>query len=261
MTPSPTPTHPAQSTGARPAAPVSQQGVFSRIGRVGILAIIASSLPALGSIVLFATMKPSGEWLRSHGFAGLALYVIAFAILAGLALLPTYTQSILGGFAFGIAWGLPGALLGFAGGAVIGYEIARLAGAAKVEKIVEEKPKWRAVRDALLGAPGEPRRFWKTLGTVTLLRLNSPFALTNIVMASVSVPRFPYVLGTLIGLSPRTTLSVIIGAGINELTKESVAKPKWLVISGIAVAIVVAVVIGMISNAAVKRFTESESRK
>jgi hypothetical protein len=55
---------------------------------------------------------------------GVVLYLAAFAVLGGLALLPTYAQSLLGGWAFGFAGGLPVVLAGFAGAALVNYAIA-----------------------------------------------------------------------------------------------------------------------------------------
>lgn len=255
--------------GAVPAhSPPHHSGfdVIRRLGLTSVLAVGALALPPLGSIALFATMGTTGPWLKSHGLTGIALYTLAFAILGGLAFLPTYAQSALGGFAFGIAWGIPAALTGFVGGAIIGYEIARRASGDRVMKLISEKPKWRAVRDALAGpinADGSARgHSWlKTLGLVALLRLppNSPFALTNLVMASVQVPRFPYIVGTLIGMAPRTAAAVVIGASVKEFTKESVkgAVPMWAIVVGIVLMFIALGVVGMIANKVIARVTRT----
>ena len=104
-----------------------------------------------------------------------------------------------------------------------------------------------------------PHGFFKTLGMVTLLRLppNSPFALMNLLMSSVKVPRVPFVLGTIIGMSPRTVLAVVIGAGVNELTNDELTKavPDWVIYGGIGLTVVVMVVIGIVANRAIERLT------
>ncbi len=236
--------------------------LLNRLGPAGILAVLALALPPLGSLALFATMGTTGPWLKSHAELGLVLYASAFAILAGLALLPTYAQSALGGFAFGIAWGVPAALVGFTAGAVIGYEIARRASGERVLRLVDEKPKWRAVRDALLGAADTPGGgLGRILGMIILLRLppNSPFALTNLVMASVRVPRRCFVVGTAIGMAPRTALAVAVGAGAHELSKDELraALPPWALYAGIALTIAVFLFIGIIANRAIERVTRA----
>lgn len=249
------------SAAARNASGVE---IIKRLGPTSFLAAGALFLPPLGSIALFATMGTTGPWLKSHGELGIAMYILAFAILGGFALLPTYAQSALGGFAFGIGVGIPAALMGFVGGAMIGYEIARRASGDRVMKLLNEKPQWRAVRDALAGPLDEQgaakgHSFLKTTGLVALLRLppNSPFALTNLVMASVQVPRLPYLIGTLVGMAPRTAAAVVIGAGVKEFTSDSVkgAIPMWMYIAGIVLMIVALGVVGAISNRVLKRFT------
>ena len=65
------------------------------------------------------------------------------------------------------------ALVGFTGGGLLGYQVARRVSKDRVEELIEGNPKARAIRDAL-----RRRGPWRTLLVVTLLRLppNSPFA-------------------------------------------------------------------------------------
>lgn len=268
MTQTPTsPPHTDAENAAPPLVPAHHSSgveIIKRLGPTSFLAAGALFLPPLGSIALFATMGTTGPWLKSHGEFGIAMYILAFALLGGFALLPTYAQSALGGFAFGISIGIPAALMGFVGGAMIGYEIARRASGDRVMKLLNEKPKWRAVRDALAGPLDEKgaakgHSFLKTTGLVALLRLppNSPFALTNLVMASVQVPRLPYLLGTLLGMAPRTAAAVIIGAGVKDFTSKTVkgAIPLWMYIAGIVLMFIALGVVGAIANRVLKRFT------
>lgn len=228
--------------------------LVARLGLAGPLAMGALVLPPLGSIVLFMTMGTTGPWLQSHAEIGVVMYVVAFAILAGLALLPTYAQSALGGFAFGVTLGIPAALFGFAGGAFIGYTIAGRATGDRIQKLIEEKPRWRVVRDALL----DQRRGWvRTTGMVALLRLppSSPFALINLLMASVKVPQSSFIVGTLIGMLPRTSLAVVIGAGVQDLTRDTLeqALPAWAWGVGIGLSIAIAIFIGVLATRAIDR--------
>jgi len=238
--------------------PASQPSLLARLGPAGFLGIGALILPPLGGFVLIAYMASVSEWLRSHAASGLAIYIGAFIVLAGLALLPTYAQAALGGYAFGWQTGLPAALVGFVGGAWVGYEIARRASGERVERVVAEKPKWQAIRDALV-RDHDARSFWKTTGMVALLRCppNSPFALTNLVMASVKVARGPFLLGTLIGMTPRTAAAVAIGSTVEAFTRENLdqAAPKWLWGVGLGVTLLVVAVVAIIADKAVRRIT------
>ena len=81
-------------------------------------------------------------------------------------------------------------------------------------RLLAERPAWLAVRDALVG-----RSWWKTVLVVTLIRLppNSPFALSNATLAAARVPIGAYLVGTLIGLAPRTAVAVRAGAHLSAL--------------------------------------------
>ncbi|HYE03193.1 MAG TPA: VTT domain-containing protein [Phycisphaerales bacterium] len=254
-------------------APAPRPTVLRRLGPASILAACATFLPPLGSLLLFATMGSTGPWLRAQGSAGLAIYAAGFALLAGLALLPTYAQSALGGFAFGVTLGLPAALAGFVGGAFIGYEIARRASGDRVMALVAEHPRLLALREALLGddATGPPSLF-RTLALVALIRVppNSPFALTNLVLASVKTPRAPFLLGTLLGMTPRTAAAVVIGSGARHLTRDELESSllartgldKWaLAAIGLAITLLVLGLIALIANRALARVTARTTRQ
>jgi len=238
----------------KPAPDLGQ--IWRRLGPVGPLALVAASLPGLGGFVLLGTMKWSGQWLRDAGDGGVLLYVAGFAVAAGLALLPTYAQSVLAGFAFGMLRGTAAALAGVAGACLIGYAVARRASGERVVRMIEEQPRWKAVRDALIG--GGPL---KTLAIVTLLRAppNSPFAITNLVLASTGVPWPTYLAGTLLGIAPRTAVAVKIGADMTELNLRQGRSVVQLVIS-IVSAVVVLGILGTLANRAVARVTRPQDR-
>ena len=221
-----------------------------RLGAIGPLAAAAAVLPAVGGIVLLVYAQSAGDWLRSHGEVGPILYTACFTILAGLALLPTYAQAIVGGFAFGATIGTAAALAGFVGAAVVGYLVAWLASGDKAEQVIAEHAKWKAVHDELLRGG-----FWKTLGIVTLIRVppNSPFAMTNLVLAATKVPLPVYVIGTLVGMAPRTFAAVYIGSTFSDLN--AIATPLWMKIGGIVLTLIVLGVIGLLANRAISHVT------
>ncbi len=144
-------------------------------------------------------------------------------------------------------------------------------------KVINEQPKWAAVRDALVPAATADSledsvagrgtrgaaRFWKTLGIVTLLRLppNSPFAITNLVLASVRVPVVIYVIGTVVGMAPRTAAAVWLGQTFREQfgTLEEgleAKKPWWLFAAMVAATLIVLAILGAIGDRAIKRVTK-----
>ncbi|MBY0313011.1 MAG: VTT domain-containing protein [Phycisphaerales bacterium] len=235
--PEPQPTKSTPDDDGAPKPPL-----LTRLGAAGPLAIAALALPPLSGVLLLTYMRTVSTWLQTHQSQGLVLYTVAFIVFAGLALLPTYAQAALGGFAFGVTLGIPAALVGFAGGAMLGYVIARRASGERVLEVLKERPKWMAVRDALV-KDHESRSFLKSVGMVALLRCppNSPFALTNLIMASVKVPAVPYFFGTLIGMAPRTVIAVVIGATVENFTRDDLdnAAPAWVWPVGIALSLAV----------------------
>ncbi len=225
---------------------------FRRLGPAGYLAIIASSMPVIGGFVLIGFSGGYvAPWLRQHETYGPVIYAIGFTLLAGFALLPTYAQSLLGGWAFGLKIGVLGALAGFAGAACIAYFVARRAAGDRVIAMINEHPRSRAVYDALLG-----RGFWRTLGIVTLIRVppNSPFALTNLVLAATRVPLPIYLIGTVVGMAPRTAAVVYLGTQLKDWNADGPSS-KWGFAASVVLTIVVVAVIGHIANKALARFT------
>ena len=228
--------------------------VFRKLGPAGYLAVAWTTVPVVGSILLWVKMGAIGDWLRGNEGLGIGVYVAIFVFSAGFGLLPTYAQAILAGWAFGVAVGVPAAIVGVTGAAMVGYIAARVASQDRAERLIAENAKARAIKDALIG-----HGFWKSLGIVTLLRLpiNSPFALTNLVMASAGVSKRVFLIGTAVGMAPRTALAVYLAAGVQELSKDAVAdaKPKWVTFAAIGSAIVVFGFIAWIANRAVQKVT------
>jgi uncharacterized membrane protein YdjX (TVP38/TMEM64 family) len=227
-----------------------------RLGPAGALGIAWILLPIAGLALLGSNLGAVTRFLTADRAQGLAIYVAAFAALAGLGLMPTWAQSLIGGWAFGLTAGGPAALLAITIASWIGYEVARGASSDRVEKVIAERPTWRAVRDDLIGAG-----FLRSLGMVTLVRLppNSPFAITNLVLASAGVRRGVYLLGTVLGITPRTILTVFLGSQIHDLTAESLKTPKWVVMLSIGLTVAVIVVIGAVAKRAVERVARSAS--
>lgn len=240
----------------------SAGSLFRRLGPAGLLGLAWTSCPAIGGILLLANIGLLSDWLTAHLVIGWLLYVIIFIVTAGIGALPTYSQSVLAGWVFGFAAGLPAALLGFVGASMLGYAIARGVSQDRIERIIEERPRARAARAALLG-----RGFRRSTFIVTLLRLppNSPFALTNLVLAGSGTDRRAYILGTALGMLPRT--AIVIGAsaaaaasGARDIQSFVREGPGTLVlVTGLVVTITVLAAIGVIANRAIERVIRGEA--
>ncbi|MBI5864916.1 MAG: TVP38/TMEM64 family protein [Planctomycetes bacterium] len=238
------------------AGELNVAALYQRLGAVGPLAIAASTLPLVGLIAIISQLNAVAPWLKSHDSLGVAMYVGGFALLAGVAILPTHAAAILGGWAFGFAIGYPAALAGFLGGALLGYSIARPAAGTRVTALISEHPKWKAVYDALLGSG-----VLKSLLIVALLRLppNSPFAITNLVFAATRVPLIPFAVGTLLGMAPR--IGLIVWAAHQASALDLKAGPgRWTLAIGIAVTLAVLAIVGSLAKRAIDRVTAASGK-
>jgi uncharacterized membrane protein YdjX (TVP38/TMEM64 family) len=230
------------------------------LGPAGILAAVWIIVPAALGFTLLAYLGTASEWLNSLGHGGPVVFAAIFALTSGFGLLPTYAQAVLGGWVFGTAIGLPAALVGFVGGSLIGWCIARIVSQQRVERAIERHNQARIIRTALVG-----QGFWKTLGIVSLIRIppNSPFALTNLAMAACGVRLPAYTLGTAIGMTPRTAVVVIVASaaaasGAKDLQSFIADGPGfWVFIGGIVVLIIVLAIIASIAKRALTRVQQS----
>lgn len=223
-----------------------------RLGRLGPTAAATAFLPPIGSLILIGTMNQSAPWLQAQGALGVVLFVASFSLLGGLALLPTYGPSVLGGWAFGVWLGLAATLAGFLGASVIGFALARHLSGDRLLQVLAEYPRGQAVHQALLsGGPA------KTTLVVTLLRVppNGPFAMTNLLLAATGVGWGPFLAGSLVGLAPRVTAAVIVGASLSTLDLRHIDRGGMAYVS-IALSILVLSVLGWMANRALRRMAQ-----
>jgi uncharacterized membrane protein YdjX (TVP38/TMEM64 family) len=224
-----------------------------RLGRLGPAAAATAFLPPIGTLILLGTMNQSAPWLQSHGVLGVLVFVAAFSILGGLALLPTYGPSVLGGWAFGVSAGLAATLAGFLGASAIGFAIARHLSGDRLLQVLEEYPRGRALHRALLA--GSWRR---TLLVVTLLRVPpyGPFAMTNLLLAATGVTWGPYLLGSLLGLTPRVAAAVIVGASLSQLDLRHLERGGTAYLS-IGLSLAAVITLGWLANRALSEFVDA----
>lgn len=240
-----------------PAAPSLRD-----LGRAGALGLVWAVLPGVLGVTLLASIGAVSDWLVARGPWGLPIYALAFAASAGLGLLPTYAQAILGGWVFGFALGFPAALLGFTLAALVGYLLARWVAGDSLERLLARDPRLLVVRDALVR-----ERHGRTLLVTALLRIppTSPFSLMNLAFASARVALWPYLVGTTLGLAPRTVVYVWMGAagagtgakGLGELVKNS--KGLWQVALGIGLTLLVLTLLQRMAQKALERTLGSPS--
>lgn len=223
-----------------------------RLVASGVLGALWISFPPLAGLYILYDLANIAEFLRKDPEHGFWAYVAVFALSAGLGLLPTYSQSFLGGWVFGMKFGLLGAIMGFTGGAAIGYMCARLVTGSSVDRWIDGHRKGKVIRDAL--ARGSLVR---TFAVVTLLRLppSSPFALTNLALGATRVPFWLAMLATPIGMLPRTAVvcflaATAVSSGATDIAKVYKETPMWAFVGGIAVSVGAIALIGWMAERA-----------
>jgi uncharacterized membrane protein YdjX (TVP38/TMEM64 family) len=238
-----------------------------------LLGVLWVTTPPLFGFWILAEIGSIGDWLRGLGgpiivvgsneiaLGGLVVYALLFMLCSGVGILPTYAQAILGGWIFGFWLGTPAALIGFTGGAAIGWLICRLISRDAVVNWIDRKPKWSAVRHAFV-----EEGFWRTLGIVILIRVppNSPFSLTNLAMSAGGARPVPYLLGTLIGMTPRTAIACLFAAaaaadGSKDIQSFVRDKGFLPIVIGVAMMVVVFVILAKVANRAMVRVLPADT--
>lgn len=239
------------------SAPAHAPSRDTRLLASTILGVAWGTFPGLAGLYIIYDLEAIAKFLQSdpeHGFWG---FVAVFALSAGLGLLPTYAQAFLGGWVFGLKWGLAGSILGFSGGAAIGYLFARLVSGRSVDHWIDRHPRGRVIRDALVR--GSTLR---TFTIVTLLRLPpaSPFALTNFALGATRVPFTLMLFATPLGMLPRTSIVCFLAAsavasGATDIVSVYDTTPRVVFIGGIVATILVFVGIGKFAERALQKMT------
>jgi uncharacterized membrane protein YdjX (TVP38/TMEM64 family) len=197
---------------------------------VSALALVTLILPGLGGAYAIIFAKKHQPWVQAQGFNGILAFAALMGLTTGLALMPTYALSFASGVFFTFWTGFPVAMVGIIIGACIGYAWGATVARKKVMTLIDSNERARIVRGALID-----RTFWRNTLTVILLRFppNSPFALTNLVMSSTKVHPLSFILGTLIGIAPRTGLAVYLGhiAGNFDKFNEERGIGKYILIA------------------------------
>jgi uncharacterized membrane protein YdjX (TVP38/TMEM64 family) len=241
-----------------PQSPTPQPGRTSLRdwGPASLLGLVWAVLPGVLGVTVLASIGPLSNWLVGLGPLGLPLYAGVFAICAGLGLLSTYAQAILGGWVFGFALGFPAALLGFTLAAAVGYTVARSIAGDGLERLLARHPRVLAVRDVLLR-----ERQRRTLLVTALMRIppTSPFSLMNLAFASARVAPLPFLLGTTLGLSPRTLVYVWMGAAGSATGAEGLGSllarrgGLWQIGLGLGLTLLVLYILQRLAQAALQR--------
>lgn len=224
-------------------------------GSLAPIAAVTAFLPFAGSAVLIMVAYPLAYWLRENWEIGTILFTFGILFFCGLALLPTNVVGVVSGWSFSFGPGLIVLMGGIVGASLISFLIHRRIAGERIDGITEAHPRAKAVYNALLR-----ENAWRTTIVVFLLRASiiMPFAFTNFLMAAARVPLRSYLIGTFLGMLPRSTAVVLIGSGLSDLSFEDTTNASTIIPAMIAL-IASVVLIGRISKHALDHVTRETS--
>ena len=205
----------------------------------------------IGSSALLVFGYPIGHWMQANPAVGSVVFVLGVFFFCGLAMLPTNLIGILAGWAFGFWIGLLWLVIGVVGSATISYFVnLRLTGHT-LTALTQRSARADAIHRALTN-----EGFLKTISVITLIRMSvvMPFAFTNFFLAAARVPIPSFILGTFIGMLPRSGAMVLLGAGLSVLTFDSF-NDVWFLAAGVPATIILIIVIAVMSRRALDRLT------
>jgi len=227
------------------------------LGPFGLLLVAAAALPLVGSALLLAYIQSVEPELRAAGPGALAALALATALLCGLALMNTQVVALLAGYTLGLWTGLVTVYIGILGAAALSLVLARRITGPAFLASVEASPRAAAIHAALVR---DPRG---ALTTTALLRLSPvvPFALVGVVLAAARVRSGAYLVGTALGVVPRTALVAYAGSELAAFDAE--AGPAGAVKLALAVGatLVLFLWIGFAARQALRARVESRPKE
>lgn len=235
--------------------PAATQGLLARfralvrgMGPAGPWLLFASGGPLLGLMILVATSNTWLDWFGDDVWSVLGYWAAGVALAAGC-LVPTHATSLLAGYLFGAWLGTGVGLFVMLVAAAIGFCVwSRLLG-TRVLDAIATSPRAHRVHQALLG-----RGFWRTTWLIALLRISPlmPFAATNLLMATLGVRFWRFMLATLLGVSPRAVAAALVGAELSELDW-SAGGNVWSTVVAIVATVACVAVIGRVARRALRQ--------
>jgi uncharacterized membrane protein YdjX (TVP38/TMEM64 family) len=233
---------------------VKIRNIIQELGRLTPMALVMVLLPMAGTFTLIAFLDPIGEWLRSNWEIGTIVYFAVTVIVCGLALIPTNVIGLVGGWAFGFWLGLAILMAAILGASLLSFFIHSKFSGRRLPNAVSRHVKVDAIYRALMRED-----YWRTTFIIFLLRVSfTPFAFTNFLLASARVSIGPFVLGTFMGMLPRSAAMVLAGAGLAQLDPQS-SRDIVALFMGLAATVCAIVVVARFSRSALARIAENET--
>jgi uncharacterized membrane protein YdjX (TVP38/TMEM64 family) len=216
---------------------------------IGVVAVAA----AWFLLPLGEWLKSFNQWVASLGVWGYLVFAVVY-IVATVLLAPGSPLTIAAGVAFS-GWAFPLIVIAATIGAALAFLVARYIARARVERLSEQRPKLKAVDQAVT------EEGWKV---VLLLRLSpvAPFNLQNYFFGITDIKFWHYVAATFVGIMPGTALYVYLGAiGAAAGQRDAQGDPlRWMFFAiGLVATVVVTVLIARRARATLEKLGLEEN--
>lgn len=224
---------------------------FRELDRVALLSLATAVIPIVISTLLLVFAPAAGKWLRENWQIGTVIYLLFVWFVCGFALLPTNVVGILCGWAFGFPLGIALHMSAIVGAALISSRVLSPIVGDNLQEFLARHEKAKVLHKTLLG-----QDFRRTTLVITLLRLSPamPFAMTNLLMTAARVPLASFLIGTFVGMLPRSSAVVFFGAGLSELNFNEPFN-VWTFVLGFVATLISVVIISYFSKQALARMT------
>lgn len=182
-------------------------------------------MPGIGSLVLLANAHIPESFRIEQAHDHLS-FVLATAVLLGLAILPTTLTALATGYYFG--WiGFPGLFFGYLLANVIGYSLGKALNTDFLSLLYLRKPELQSQLETKIEKP-ERLIFFIRISPVI------PFAISNFLFASLKIDLKKVLLFGIPGMLPRTMIAFGSGLLADSLldAKKAMNDPKqWVILA------------------------------
>jgi len=234
----------------REAAPRARRGSLRLILGVATLAAVFVLAKTVGAQDMLLQLV---AWIRDAGWAGLAIFVLAY-VAAAVLFLPGSVLTLGAGFAYGIGLGTVAVAVAANLGAFVAFLLGRTVARGWVAAKVEQNPRFTAI-DRAVGREG--------LKVVLLTRLSPifPFNLLNYAFGVTQVSARDYVLGSLVGMLPGTVMYVYLGSLITNVSELAAGRTsggdmqQLFYFAGLAATVAVSVYVTRVARRALAEAT------
>ena len=182
-----------------------------------VVAFFAFGLDRHFTIAAFVEQRDRvGAYYQSHPLRAALIYCLAYVGLTGLSLPAAAIMTLIGGAVFGLLWGTVLASLGAAGGAAVGFTIARFLLRDFVQKRFGSR-----LETVNRGIARDGAFYLFTLRLVPIF----PFFVINVAMSLTPIRAVTFVWVSLVGMVPGTLVYVNAGTHLAELDVDRILSP------------------------------------